>query len=52
MLSPAEWGQTPYEFLGTYRLEADKSFTCLEGEADLDDPQEKRYKALLDHVPY
>jgi len=27
MISPAEWGVPPYEFLGSFRLEADMSWT-------------------------
>lgn len=30
MLSPEEWGNTPHNFLGSWRLEADHSWTSTE----------------------
>lgn len=40
MLSPAEWrGEPPHEFLGSYRLEADMSWTPAEAIDEPDDTQ-------------
>ena len=40
LLSPEEWGgKPPHAFVGSYRLEADQSFTPLEQLARHDDAQ-------------
>lgn len=35
MLSPEEWGDPPDDFMGSYRLEIDQSWTRIDGLADL-----------------
>lgn len=48
MLAPQEWGgQPPHEFLGTYRLENDMSWTALE-EIEAKAEAQRLVKRLLD----
>lgn len=50
MLSPADWNDSPpHEFLGSYRLEADMSWTDMAGtESDRSDDDRELVKRLLE----
>ena len=50
MLGPGEWGgKPPHEFVGSYRLENDMSWTPAESVADETDSQALIRKLLSDH---
>ncbi len=50
MLGPEEWGgKPPHEFIGSYRLENDMSWTPAERVADEADEQALIHKLLSDH---
>ena len=46
MISPHEWGEPPHEFLGTFRLEADLSWTPVE-ETEARDAEDELLKQLF-----
>lgn len=51
MLSPQEWGQRcPHDYLGSFRLEADMSWTASE-DIKAHDSEEKLLKSLLSFNP-
>ena len=54
MLAPAEWGNAcKLDFLGSYRLEADRSFTRIDVENDeFDDASSRKYRHLAERLTY
>jgi hypothetical protein len=48
LLSPADWrGRSPYAFVGSFRLEVDRSWTPLDGPDRSDDDGQDGVKALF-----
>jgi len=52
MLEPADWaGRPPHEFLGTFRLEADMSWTPMDETREVDSP-DAAVRQLLDRLDH
>ncbi|KAI6186189.1 hypothetical protein M3Y98_00105500 [Aphelenchoides besseyi] len=51
MLSPAEWGKSlKSTYLGSYRLEADGSFTRMDQTDEFDDDRSRQFRALAEKM--
>ncbi|KAI6197061.1 hypothetical protein M3Y94_01180500 [Aphelenchoides besseyi] len=51
MLSPAEWGKSlKSTYLGSYRLEADRSFTRMDQTDEFDDDRSRQFRALAEKM--